>query len=128
MAYTAPTAADLKARFPAFSAVDNAVVTQALADAARLVDESWTEGDFATARVLYAAHVLTLDGLGTGGEAALILQLPPGFKRMKAGGSEIERASSSSSSSGSSLLLDQTSYGLRFRSLLRRNRGGALAL
>ena len=31
MAYTAPTAADLKARFPAFAAVDDAVVNAALA-------------------------------------------------------------------------------------------------
>jgi hypothetical protein len=117
MSYTAPTAADLKARFPAFSTVDDGVVTSALADAARKVDETWAEGDFAMARMLYAAHVMTLDGLGTSREAKLL-----GFKRIKVGTLELERGADGSVGGG----LSSTTYGMRFAELARLNFGGGV--
>ena len=49
MAYTVPTTTDLKARFPAFASVDDDVVTAALNDAARMVDESWINQEDFTA-------------------------------------------------------------------------------
>lgn len=123
MAYTAPTASDLKARFPAFAAVSDDVVSSALTEAARMVDETnWLEGDFAVGRMLYACHALTLDGFGTSTEAQLASQGALGFSRMKSGMVEIERATGPASNSASTLTA--TSYGKRFRELLQRNVGG----
>lgn len=125
MPYVSPTASDLKTRFPAFNGVDNGIVTSALGEAARMVDQTWTEGDFALAQMLYACHVMTLDGQGATAEAGVLADLPPGMKRVKAGGSEMERFGSVSSggdSDASGLLA--TSFGQRFARLLRLNMGG----
>jgi hypothetical protein len=117
MSYTAPTAADLKARFPAFSTVSDDLVTSALDDAARRVDETWTEGDFAMARMLYACHVMALDGLGSGREAKLL-----GFKRIKVGSLELERGGDGSVAGD----LSSTTYGNRFIGLARVNFAGGI--
>lgn len=114
MAYDAPTAAQFKERFPAFASVADFDVENALSDAARRVDETWAEGDFARARMLYAAHVLVLDGQGTGREVKL-----SGFKRIKIGSLELERAGDTSAGS-----LSSTSYGQRFLELMRLNFAG----
>ena len=75
MAYVDPTSATLKARFPAFASVDDAVVSQAITEAMRSVDQTWTEGDYTLAIMLRAAHILTLDDgcrlLGFGREGLL---------------------------------------------------------
>lgn len=117
MSYTAPTAADLKARFPAFAAVADATVTAALTDATRQVDESWIEGDFATGRILYACHLMTMDGLGATTEAKL-----SGFTSLSIGPLKLDRASTAGVSAGQ---LESTSFGVRFKELRRANCGGA---
>lgn len=122
MAYTAPTAADLKTRFPRFADVADAIVDAALAEAARFVDESWTEGDFKLARMLYAAHTMTLDGLGTGYEAEAAASGSTGFTRIKSGSLELSRPDAAAMAVG----FDQTTYGQRFKALLRANKGGAI--
>lgn len=119
MAYTAPTAADLKARFPAFAAVDDAVIDGALTEAVRRVDETWPEEDFATGRLLYAAHVLAMDGHGAGVEAEAMAEGAGLYKRRKAGGSEIEFADGVAGSGAVSGELGSTSYGRRFKALAR---------
>lgn len=121
MAYTAPTEPEFIARFPRFAAVDIAVVESAMTEAAARVGENWIEGDFAMARMLYAAHVLTLDGHGSGAESAAAAQGALGFRRMKSGNLELERFSTLSGGSTEADLLDSTSYGRRFRQLLRRS-------
>lgn len=63
MAYILPTAADLKARIPAFAEVDDALITFAITDAARSVDNTWTEGDYATAIIYLAAHNMVGEGV-----------------------------------------------------------------
>lgn len=118
MAYSTPTAADLKERFPAFSAVADAAITGAIGEAERLTDASWPDDDRTLAVLLYAAHVLTLDGLGTGTEAQLA-----GFKRLKIGSLELEASAPASAVAGS---LGQTGYGRRFAELARRLRGPAI--
>lgn len=115
MAYTAPTAADLKSKFQAFAAVADDTINGALNDAARMVDETWTEADFAPARMLYAAHLMTLDGVGKTTEAKL-----QGFSKLSIGPLSIERAEQA----GETGELRSTSYGRRFIELCRRNRGG----
>lgn len=120
MAYTAPTAASFKVRFPAFAAVADAAVTAALAEAARQVDNTWLEGDRANAEMFYAAHILTLDGLGTSSEAQLA-----GFKRLKVGPLELERAEVKGQTFGA---LGSTSYGQRFMLLRKQNHPAVLVV
>jgi hypothetical protein len=121
MAYTAPTAAELKAKFPAFAAVDDTVVNAALSDAARMVDESWLEGDFKNGRMLYAAHTMTLDGHGTGSDLAGYQMA--GLKSIQSGSLS---ATFDNGAAGGGSSLATTSYGRRFLELLRVNRGGPL--
>lgn len=128
MAWTAPTAADLKARFPVFVAVDDVVVDGALAEAALQVDESWvSEADFRLGRMLYAAHVLTTDGLGTGPEAVAAAQGTLGISRMRSGTFEIQRATAASGTAASGEL-GTTSYGRRFSDLARLNHPAVLVV
>lgn len=121
MAYTAPTASDLIARFPAFAAVDTDVISTALDEAANASDDSWvTEVDYRLARMLYAAHNLTIDGHGTGMMAEMASAGALGFSRVKSG--ELEFQADASGGAGG---ISSTTYGRRYMELLRRNRGGA---
>lgn len=129
MAFTVPTAADFKARFPTFVDEAAATIDIALADAALMVDDSWTsQADFTLGRLLYAAHVLTLEGYGTGAEAQAAASGALGFRRMKSGPLELERFSSRSGGAAGGSLdpLEQTTYGQRFKALLRANKAGAV--
>lgn len=114
MAWTAPTVAELKVRFPAFSAVADATVQAALDEAALRVDESWIdEASFRLGRMLYAAHVLTLDQNGSGVAATL-----GGFRSVTMGPLSITRGGPDSVLVGE---LASTGYGARFMALLRIN-------
>lgn len=121
MAYTPADATSFKARFPAFDAVDDNIVEDALDRARRVVDSSWLEGDRQEAESLHAAHELTMDGLGATREAQL-----QGFRRLKLGSLELERETGGGSASSSTYNL--TTYGQRFRAILRRNVPGVVAL
>jgi hypothetical protein len=122
MAWVSPTATEFKARFPAFASVSDAVVNVVLAEAALQVDETWVSvGDFTLGINLLTAHILTLDGHGTGAEAEAAAAGTLGFKTMKSGNLTLERFSASESGSVSGDALSQTSYGKRFIDLRRRN-------
>ncbi|WP_300396423.1 DUF4054 domain-containing protein [Henriciella sp.] len=120
MAYTPADATTFKARFPAFAAVDDDVITAALGRARRVVDSSWLADDRQEAESLYAAHDLTMDGLGATREAQL-----QGFHRLKLGSLELERESGGS---GASSTYNLTTYGKRFLAILKRNVPGVVAL
>ena len=62
MPYTTPTASDLKARYPEFDSVSDALVDFAISDAGRFVDTGWFEGDYQRAIMALAAHFLVQDG------------------------------------------------------------------
>lgn len=119
MAYSAPAASDLKTRFPAFSAVADAMVEAALVRARRYVDDSWIENDRAEAEMLYAAHDMTLDGIGATREAQL-----SGFKRLKLDTLELDRGANDSQPGE----LTSTTYGQRFADLRRRSHPGIKAI
>ena len=121
MAYTVPTAADLKARYAAFAAVDDAVVTYWITDAQRFVTEAWSETDYAVALMALAAHNMTLAGYET--DAAAAGTVPAGITRMKSGSFELAftEAAANARAEGS---LDSTRYGVEYQELLERNRGG----
>ena len=121
MAWTAPTASEFKARFPAFASVDDDVVNVVLAEAALQVDETWvSEADFKLGINLLTAHLLTMDGHGAGAEAESAAAGALGFKTMKSGNLTLERFSASEAGSGGDAL-SLTTYGKRFRDLRRRN-------
>ncbi len=129
MAYTAPTAAEFKSRFPAFVNVADATIDIALGDAALMVDDSWdSQADFTAGRLLYAAHILTLDGHGSGAEAQAASAGTLGFRSMKSGQLTLERFSSRAGGPAGGRLnaLEMTTYGVRFLALLKRNRTGAV--
>lgn len=131
MAYVAPTAADLKVRYPAFAGVADVTVESALAEAALRVDETWIEADFPVARMLYAAHVLTLDGQGTHKEAKFASLAVSGLTSIKSGSMTVALSESSArgetkkQKAGS---LQGTSYGQRFLELLRVNKPAVVVL
>lgn len=121
---TLPASADLVGRFPTFAAVPAATVTAALAEAGARVDATWTTSDQVLGTVLYAAHVLTLDGQGTSAEAALAAAGALGISRFRAGSLELERRPATGRDAGN--LLTETTYGRRFLALLRVNQPAVL--
>lgn len=129
MAYSPPTPAQMKARFPKFAAVDDSVLQQGLDEAARVVDETWPEDDFAMGRMLYAAHVLTLDGFGEGTEAQLNAEGVGDFQSIKLGTLSLSRFEKGAASKTGNAFLDglnSTTYGQRFLAIAARFAGGPI--
>lgn len=62
MAYTAPTAAEFKARFPEFDAVSDTLVDAAILEAAEAVGDRWPDAGRLIGHRLYAAHILAVEG------------------------------------------------------------------
>lgn len=125
MAYIIPTPADVRAAYPAFGAVGDGPIQNALDLGGLVIDETWPEPAYALAFKLYAAHALRLDGLGTFTEGASAEQGGSNVKRRKAGDHEIEFfGPDAGASSGSAAWYEQTGYGRHFRILQRRYFGG----
>ena len=123
MAYVVPAPADLVARFPGFGGVDPARLAVAIAEAQTRVDQTWLPGDYPIAIMLLAAHNLTLDGLGTGAEAASAAAGTLGFQALRSGPLELQRGSRDGSSG-----LAETTYGRRFLALLKVNQPAVAAV
>ena len=125
MAYTLPTIADFRARFPRFTVevVADPLVQMALDRGARNVDTTWTEGDYAEAIMLYAAGWLTTQGLGGGAEAQAAANGAAGFKVMKSGALTLERFDNAGASAGGDPVLN-TADGAAFAALRKQNLGG----
>lgn len=119
MSWTAPTAADLKAAFPAFTDVADASIDYWLTRAARTVDASWPDADGPHAQMLLAAHYLTQQGLGAGAEAQAFASGATGFRRVRSGALDLERFDKEPASD-----YETTSYGKQFSALLRTIAGG----
>ena len=125
MSYIVPSPADIAARFPAFAAVPPATLAQAIAEAQARVDTSWLASDYAIALMLLAAHTLTLDGLGTGAEAASAAAGTLGFASLRSGGLSLDRQRPPRGAAEPSLLAE-TTYGRRFLALLKVNQPAVL--
>lgn len=120
--YTVPGPAQFVTRYPRFANSDPDAVQDALGEAASRVDETWREADFGRAIMLYAAHVLTLDGHGTGTEAQLAGL--GDFQRIESGGLKLSRFDRFFTPGVMAL----TSYGKRFAELQRLNFAGPRAI
>lgn len=127
MSYVVPTASDLVARFPSFAAVSGPVIASAITEAQTRVDQTWLPGDFTIAIMLLAAHTMTLDGLGTGAEAATAAAGALGFQSMRSGSLGLDRRQSSARPQDASMLAE-TSYGRRFLALLKVNQPAVAAV
>ena len=112
MSYTPATSADLKARYPAFSAVADVTVNLWLAEG---VTEAalFSEGDRARAEIEYAAHRMALSGIGTGA-------IPTGVTSFKSGTFSATVSDSLASATG----YDATVYGRELAMLRCRNFAG----
>lgn len=121
MAYVAPTPADLKAMLPAFEAVADATIQIYLDRAARMVDETWTEGDYGTARILLAAHYMVTSGItGTDEMAGFSAN---GVSRLKSGTLDVSFKDDASGGVDYGPY-GATLYGRQFWILLKKNKGG----
>lgn len=120
MPYESPSVNDFITQFPRFSTVDPLTIQPFMTEAANHVDESFTEGDFRFGLMLYTAHLLTLEGLGSGQEAKSFLGGTADLKVIRSGALTVERFEKSRNDS----VIMLTSYGKRFAELRYRNRGG----
>lgn len=121
MAYTEPTPADLKARYPAFADVDDATVQVYLDDTVTSVDGSWREADYIPAKVAKAAHEMALLGIGKRSEAEG--WAASGLTRLKSGNLDVA-FSDAKVAKASGGTLDATPYGQAYKRILKRNKGG----
>jgi hypothetical protein len=121
MPYTAPTPADLKARYPAFAGVADATI-QIYLDQANGgdADHSWIERDFSPAVQAAAAHRMARAGiLGTNGA----VDASTGINSFKSASVSIEfnaDAVKASIAGG----WGSTPYGRDYAELLARNKAG----
>jgi hypothetical protein len=124
MPYTAPTAAQFKAKFPTFAAVGDPTIDLAIVEANASVDTSWVEADYQPAILYLAAHTLTIDGVLAAtadfGDAAGVVHSGL-VSKMKVGDVDVTLAGSVSGGAGAATGLRSTGYGLRYLELLRRN-------
>lgn len=122
MPYSQPDAAELKLRYPAFAAVDDATVEYWLTDARLIVTDSWFENDRAPAEMALAAHNMALGGLGTAGGAVGDLAAM-GVTSFRSASMSVSFDADSVRRSGNGGY-GSTRYGVAFLPYLRRNRGG----
>ena len=123
MPYTNPTAAEFKTFNPRFVGVGDAVINRALAGAGRKVDTAWAEDDYQPGYMLYAAHLLVLDGFGEGVEAKVNAAGAGDVKTFRSASLTVDRFDPASGSEAGTL--GSTSYGRRFMELQAKY-GGAL--
>lgn len=114
MAYTVPTAADLKARYPAFATVADATINVWIEDAQRIVTPSWAEGDYRPGIMALAAHNMAEQGIATGGQSLA------GVTSFKSSQFSVTLSDQAASATG----YGSTIYGREFRTMLARNVGG----
>ena len=126
MPYDVPTAATLKATYPAFADVADATVDIHLANAAATaVDTSWREADYAPAVVAFAAHKMALLNIGDHGQVAAYQR--QGVTNIRSGsyGASFDSDAVKAAAGGG---LDATPYGLEYKRLLGANKGGPLVV
>lgn len=127
MPYTAPTTADLKARYPAFAAVADVVVEAVLADTFIDVGESWIEAHRAPAMLALAAHWLQTQGANASAESVMLTGGIGTVTEMRAGDTSLKFANPSDAGNGagtgtgSASAFSSTPYGRRFLELRSRS-------
>lgn len=122
MAYDVPTAATLKAKYPAFADVADATVDVHLADAAATaVDTSWREADYAPAIMAFAAHRMATLDIGAHGQVAAYARQGVTSIRSGSFSATFDADKAKAAAAGA---LDATPYGQEYKRLLGMNKGG----
>jgi hypothetical protein len=114
-----PTPANLVATFPEFATVPVGQMQYYLDRAAQSVDTSWGAPDFGHARMLLAAHFLTLAGLGSSADAAAVRSGADQFRSMSIASLSLTRFDKGKTGS-----LASTRYGAEFMTLRQQWRAG----
>lgn len=124
MAYIEPTPADLKARYAAFAAVEDATIAYWLTDAHRFVDQSWPIfDDYGPALIAAAAHNMAranVTGIAGGDVSGFAAAGVTSFKSGTFSAQFSETAVGKAVDGG----WGSTIYGDEYLALLRRNKGG----
>jgi hypothetical protein len=129
MPYVLPTAAQFKARFPAFAEdYEDAYVDAILLEASASVDESWAEADYQPAIMYLTAHLIATDASGAHEEGEEIDTGGAGIASESFGPLSVSYARESSSAAVSTSGYESTVYGRRFLALLRRNKPSVVAI
>ncbi len=119
MAYSAPDKATFTGIFPAFAAVSNEAYAFWSAQAALITeplqDCLGARMDLATMRA--TAWYLTDAGIGTGAESEMAAQGASGFKRIKSGTIDLEKADAAPSQTAG--VYGSNSYGVAFYAMIR---------
>lgn len=122
MAYDVPTAAQLKAKYPAFDTVADATVDVHVADAAATaVDTSWREADYAPAIMAFAAHRMALLNIGVHGQVAGYAR--QGVTSLRSGSFSVSLDADKAKAAAAGEL-DATPYGQDYKRLLGMNKSG----
>lgn len=121
MPHVNPTPDDIRLDFPVFTDVDDDVIQRRIDRTMSWIDETWLETDYTWAVSLLTAHYLTEDGMGRGTDAELASQGLTGVSRLKSGTLDV---TFKEGGGGNANQFGGTSYGQRFYTLLRKNKGG----
>lgn len=132
MAYTLPTVQSVRDRFPEFTVekVGDSRVQMFLDEAARYVDQSWLEADYAPAIRFLAAHMMAQEGvLAPAGTIPGAIASGP-ITAFSLGDASVTYASPQGGGSGGEFRsgLQLTAYGRRFLVLLNNNSGGPVVV
>lgn len=126
MPYTLPTASEFKTRFsPVFDDVGDLRIEAVMAEAARMVDESWEEADYQPAINYATAHGLVMEGVIT---SVAALTTAGRIKSRSLGDASTTYESSGSSAPGTDSWFASTIYGQQFIRLRRVNRRGPVVV
>ena len=128
MAYTAPTPADIKTRFPEFASLDDARIQMFIDEAKRFVDESWSEEDYAVALRFLTAHTMTMEGVLNSGGSGPVGSGPLISESLGDASYSYAARAGQSGLSGSDADLASTPYGQRYLAIRRANIGGPIVV
>jgi len=123
MAYSDPSPDDMKARYPAFSDVDTATVQYWIDDSARFVDQSWSDTDYAPAKLAAAAHNMLRAGVSGIAGADTAGMTSTGVTQFRSG-SFAAQFSDEAVKKAIDGGWESTVYGQDYLALLRRNKSG----
>lgn len=116
--YDKPGTGHFLQRYPAFASVPAGTIEYWLADAARFVDESWSQPDYAPGIMAYAAWQMARAGIGGSGSS-----LPAGVTRFRSGAMDVAISDSVASASLKGGVAASL-YEEEFCRIRRRNLGG----
>lgn len=129
MAYIIPDAAYIKLRYPQFADVADATINAYIADAAALIDQTWSEATYTQGIALLACHRMVMAGIGAGAQAQANAEGMQGFSTIRSGQLTLQRAATSQDADGVPSPWNSTRFGIEYYWLAKREfPGGVVAV